>query len=59
MKFGHGFCDFVLLAGISKERDFKIPVPVRIGSSGVGQSCSVAEKCVSGGWSVYFKPLGK
>lgn len=47
------------MAGISKERDFKIPVPVRIGSSGVGQSCSVAEKCVSGGWSVYFKPLGK
>lgn len=51
-----GFCDFVLMPGISKEWDFYVTVIV--GVPGVGKSRSAAEKSVSSCWSVYYKPIG-
>ena len=46
------------MAGISKEWDFFTSL-VTVGPSGVGKSCSAAEKCASSGWSVYYKSIGK
>lgn len=59
IKYGSGLCDFVLIAGISKEQDLKTYVIFTVGPLGVEESCSVAEKCASSGWSVYYKPRGE